>query len=940
MTPGPPADDSAADASRSASRLRQLFDAAVELPLAAREEWLLREVPDADERARLARLLAADHGAGALDVPLDARATRLGDDADDNALAGRTIGAFRLLRPLGQGGMATVFLAERCDPQFRQQVALKLLRRGLYSDLEQKLFRRERRALASLSHPNIAHLIDGGITDAGIPYLVLEYVDGEPITTWAQRARLDLSARLRLFVTVCHAVAAAHRALIVHRDLKPSNILVDVQGRVKLLDFGIAKLLADDTEEATRTGLAAMTPAYAAPEQFSGGSISTATDVYALGVLLHELLIGERPPSSRSERQAACPDGRGDATPAPIRIALKGDLANIGMKAMAAEPGERYVSAADLADDIERHLDARPVRAHPPSRWYRTRKFLRRHRGGVAVGSLVTLALLASFAITLRQAEVARSQAERAAAVSAFMVDLFEAARVRVPRDQRPTLDALVGQAQAQLASTAGMDPATRLAVLRSLGEVWLSLAALPEAESALAEAEAIAVVNGDAATLAAVRVLRADGWQRGGRDADAIAAIDAVLGRLRESPSPTLLRALEVLTAARLRRGEAEAALQLQQDAHALAITLHGTDSAEALAAAMERGTVLAALQRYPEAIAALQPAMAHWRARHPPEDARHVRALSTLAVATDALGRHDDAETHFAALLELEQRIYPDPHPVIAASLVRLGNIAARNNEHARAEALLQQGLSMQRRLFGDDHRDVAISHDALGALFAGQRRFDDADRQYRTVLDVCARAGIIDEVCTRSRNNLGQSLYRQERLDEADHEMRLALDERRRLFGPTHPTVAYSLSTLANLAVKRGDHARAAALATEAVELLTGIGHGDSRETALVRHGLAQALLLDGRPDAALVEIERALADWTRVVPGGRARQVVMLAQKAQIEQALGHDAAVRDTLAAVVALDIPAHELAPRTRALLRELGGPAARYPGPEPAAQH
>ena len=400
--------DSHAPGSRS---LRDWFEAAMEQPLDQRIAWVEAHVDDAALQAAVLRLLAAESARGLLDTPSAERAARIGSEREFEAvdLIGRHIGAFTLVRALGQGGMAAVFLGERRDGDFQQQVAVKLLRRGLYSEVEQRLFRRERQALASLAHPNIAHLIDGGVTDAGVPYLVLEYIDGVPITDFATRETLGLHARLRLFVVVCRAVAAAHHNLIVHRDIKPSNILVDASGTVKLLDFGIAKLLDDDVEGATHTGVVPLTPGYAAPEQYSGGTISTATDVYALGVLLHELLLGVRPVHGDSEprRPSMIVTGnQGDTRTATLarttlRNALRGDLDNILLKALAAEPPRRYPSAANLADDIERYLSAQPVTAHPPSSWYRMRKFVQRHRGGVTLTAAFGIALIASLAITL-----------------------------------------------------------------------------------------------------------------------------------------------------------------------------------------------------------------------------------------------------------------------------------------------------------------------------------------------------------------------------------------------------------------------------------------------------------------------------------------------------------------------------------------------------------
>ncbi|HEY6942531.1 serine/threonine-protein kinase [Dokdonella sp.] len=421
---------------------RELFEAALALAPGKRMAWLDAQCLDGAQRAEVLRLLAADADAGerVLDEPFDHLLGRVGEvEAPPPPLPhGTVVGDYTLIERLGEGGYSVVYRAEREQAGVRQAVALKLLHRGLHTADERRRFRDERRALAQLRHPGIARLIEGGVTDAGVPYIALELVDGVPITGYVLAQRLDLHARLRLFVSVCRAVEAAHRALIVHRDLKPSNVLVTREGEVKLLDFGIAKLL-DAGDEPTRTQRQAMTPAYAAPEQFALGQVTTATDVYALGVLLGELVTGQRraPGESRTPSSHVGDDTDESLLPAPARVVrrqLRGDLDNIVLKATATEPERRYASAGAFADDIERHLAGQPVQAHPPSRWYRARKFVARHRGGVASGALFVLAILSALAIAVwqaRRAEVearrAQVQARRAEAVQAFLGDLFRA---------------------------------------------------------------------------------------------------------------------------------------------------------------------------------------------------------------------------------------------------------------------------------------------------------------------------------------------------------------------------------------------------------------------------------------------------------------------------------------------------------------------------------
>ena len=484
--------------------LRDLFEAAIKLPAAERARWLAERCPDPQRRAEVERMLAADATEGELLSSGDAAsaARAIGDTGVADALpAGSRIGPFELLEVLGEGGSSTVFRAFREVDGVRQEVAIKLLARGLYTSDAQRQFRREREALARLRHPGIAHLIEGGVTDHGLAYIALELVDGQPITRYAREHGLGLHQRLVLFLMVCRAVEMAHRALIVHRDLKPSNVLVTANGNVKLLDFGIAKLLDEDMTGAIRTQHRALTPAYAAPEQFAQQPITTATDVYALGVLLDELVTGRRraggdagTPSSRiSPASITTAYGSAPASVSTMRRKLRGDLDNIVLKATATEPDRRYASAGALAEDIERHLDRQPVQAHPPSRWYRTSKFVARHRGGVAITAMLVVAILASLSIAVWQAQVARREAQRADAIRDFVVDLLQKTAPNVPASQRPDVPTLVYTAAASLPQELRDQPELHAELLSTLGNVLRDMGDMEHSEALLRDAEASA---------------------------------------------------------------------------------------------------------------------------------------------------------------------------------------------------------------------------------------------------------------------------------------------------------------------------------------------------------------------------------------------------------------------------------------------------------------
>lgn len=430
-------------------QVKELFHQAVELPTAEREAFLdARCGEDAVLREAVEGLLRADDEGPTL-LEHSPLALVRGGFADEGVGAPpRRIGPYRILRELGSGGMGTVYEAARDDEQFRQRVAVKLIRHGLDSDIDiLRRFHNERQILASLNHPNIARLFDGGTTEDGRPYFAMEYVDGLPIDEYCERAGLDTAARLRLFRTVCAAVSYAHQNLVVHRDLKPSNIVVTADGTVKLLDFGIAKLLAPDADPSatqTQTQLGAMTPAYASPEQVKGLRVTTASDVYSLGVVLYELLTGRRPYDFDGRRademarvvceveaqrpSALAPEPAGTTAPgvrrstrpvvSSLRRQLRGDVDNIVLLALRKDPARRYSSVELLSEDIRRHLDGLPVSARPDTFTYRLSKFVERNRASTIAAVLVCLTLIVG--VVGMTWEAVRAERERARAEKRF----------------------------------------------------------------------------------------------------------------------------------------------------------------------------------------------------------------------------------------------------------------------------------------------------------------------------------------------------------------------------------------------------------------------------------------------------------------------------------------------------------------------------------------
>ena len=416
--------------------LSSLLDQVLALPDSEREAWLAALPPQQREEARHLRQMLADAGRTERQDRL-AALPRL-DDRTPVAAAGDAVGPYRLLREIGRGGMGSVWLAERTDGSFKRQIALKLPRLAWDEGLAGRMAR-ERDIGALLEHPNIARLYDAGFDQLGRPYLAMEYVDGQPIDAWCEARQLTLQTRLRLFVQVARAVAYAHGRLVVHRDLKPSNVLVTADGNVRLLDFGIAKLLDDTAPGAPGLTLdqgRLMTPNYASPEQVGGQPVTVQSDVYSLGVLLYELLTGSLPITPLRSTPGALEDAilAGEVVPASRRVkdrastrALRGDIDAILGRALQTEPGRRYATADALAQDIERFLAGDTVMARPDSLAYRLRKALRRHRVAVAAGAVVLVSLLGGGGLALRQWQRAAGAAQREQVVKAFVADVLRA---------------------------------------------------------------------------------------------------------------------------------------------------------------------------------------------------------------------------------------------------------------------------------------------------------------------------------------------------------------------------------------------------------------------------------------------------------------------------------------------------------------------------------
>ena len=916
--------------------LRECFDQLVDLAPAQREQWFADHAPDPALRAELLAMLAADAGGSPLLAMPAAELIEHYTPRDDSGagLVGSEIGPYRLLEVLGQGGTSIVFRATRASGAGTQTVALKLLRTGLFSADGQRRFRREQGVLAQLSHPNIARLIDGGITDAGIPYIAMEFVDGRPITEYANAHALDLRARLALLAKACRAVDSAHRALVVHRDLKPSNVLVDADCEIKVLDFGIARLLDDAEHPATQTHAISLTPGYAAPEQYQPGPVTTATDIYALGILMGELSTGRLLPNgdTRFDLSRACaastePVPAGLPPKPALAHALRGDLDAIHGTAHAFDVQRRYLSAALFADDLERYLRNEPVSARPPSLAYRLRKTVQRNRAAALAAALALVAIVAGVSLALWQARIAREQAQRATAVRDFLMDLFDAAKAGQMPDQRLTLEQLTHRASDRLQARTDLPVGTRVEFLRTLGEVGLAGSDYAQAERLFAQASALAgsvYAPGDE-TRTRIQLLQANLLVHQSRYAEASAAYEALLPRIRAGNDAERVEALSSYATALMYSARTEQALAISEEAARNATAVYGAGSDGDVRARLARGNLLTGSGHYAEAAPLLETALHDWRdsGRTPSEE--FLQGLTDLSRVRQAQGDSAAAEALLRETLATSEQLYDAPHDRIALALLNLGDTLRLQERLDEAEPLLTRALAMMQAIYGEGHLRVANAQASLGKLELRQRELDRAAAHFRAALAWCERPDLhATRSCIEHHANQAELALARDDLDDADARSARALAMARELFGERHHWIARLLQLRAELALRRDDAASALVLCDQASAVLDRLGERDGATAEIVLARRARVLDALGRPREALADATQALALWRRLAPAGHLHRIELLDTLASIQTHLGDPRAAQDSARQAIGLVVDRKQIEPTRLARIEAL----------------
>jgi len=728
------------------------------------------------------------------------------------------VGSYNIISVIGEGGMGQVLLAERADNQFKQRVAIKLLRRGVNSYQLQTRLKLERQILATLEHPYIANLLDGGTTPEGTPYIVMEYVDGVPINSYCDHHRLTIDQRLRLFQKVCEAVQCAHQHLIVHRDLKPSNILVTTDGTPKLLDFGIAKLLDahsfTQTVAMTHVDFRLMTPDHASPEQVRGEAITTASDIYVLGVLLYGLLTGRRPFEIKQTRLAELERAICDSpaipmdmglyevvnekdkeivqrlceerltSPGKLRRDLSSDLSAIVMTALRKEPHRRYSSVEQFSADIDRYLSNQPVTARKDTWLYRTRKLIQRNTTASILSAVVALSLLAFAVTTAIQSRRIEREEIRAEQVSKFMIEMFQKADPSHSRGNEIKVREMLDVGAKRILNGLSDQPDVRASLLTAMGDVYEGLGDYEQAKSLLTTALQLRT-------------------SVSGNEHPEVAKIERLLGKtLIEQGAITqaepllqhslaLRRSLNLKDDAELAASITEMAfLRHKQQRYKEAITLyeeglrlleqspiqHDAQLAE-LKGGLAQAHIL--LGNYAQAQIELESSLKLYRSSLGNDHPEVAFAIQNLAYTLEAQDKLEPANALYEESISLYSKVFGNNHPETIKAKVNYGDFLRKLKHFEKAESILKNAIDLQEKALGNNHPSVGYAHRYLGLVYRDKNQLAEAEHEFRTALDIYSKSLPADHTFVgAARSSLGLVLLTTNRLDEAAIELQAAI------------------------------------------------------------------------------------------------------------------------------------------------------------------
>lgn len=894
---------------RNAKELKALFDEALTLPPEKRAAFVANSCTnDPELAAELEGLLTAHTQADDLEEAISAAAdSLLSHNKQEPEAEGRRIGAYRVVNEIGRGGMGRVYLAERDDDQYAGRVAIKLLAPGAAGTAGEERFRNECQVLADLHHPNIAQLLDAGTTEEGEPFIVIEYVEGEPIDEYCDKHKISVNDRIRLFVKLCGAVEHAHRNLVIHRDIKSNNVLVTAEGEPKLLDFGIAKLLDLDrarTLDLHLTGDVSrlLTPATASPEQLQGQPVTTATDVYALGHLLYRLLTGTMPYSVDAKDRFSLPRAIVDEEPKRPSIAvfdepdagsgrgttvdrlarrLTGDLDAIVLKTLRKEPAQRYAAPRELADDLKRFLAHHPVLARGEAFGYKTRRFVTRNAGAIAVAAsiLVLIASLVTFYTVELAAERDRAQIEarRAEEVAEFLSDLFELATPEESRGADITARELLDRGAVRIGAELADQPSVQASLMFVIGTAYTRLGFYEEAtetfERALAIRDALGGTNdqllGDILhNLGVVHLIQA-------RYAQSEPLLDRALEVRNSLPTPVIKDIAATLRAhASLAQEFADferAALYLD-DAEAIVAILESTEPLPLAEVLVARGDLLNRTGHFDQAIENYARAAELHTNSLGDDHPLTLVARNNIADALIGAGRHGEAEEILREIVEARRRVLPPGHAHLAFSLSHLSHAIKMQGRPEEATPLQEEVLAILRAAHPGDHPEVAIALNNLANLKHDVRDFDGALELHQEALNIKRRLYGDDHPSLADTYNNLAALYN----DTGDYAGALLMYQRtleldRRAFGDNHPFIGPDRLAIGVTQGLLGRNEEAAETARDALEQIRRVSGDDHPQTFNAMRELGIILRRLDRCDEADPLLSDALPGLEKAFPG---------------------------------------------------------------------
>jgi serine/threonine protein kinase/Tfp pilus assembly protein PilF len=811
----------------------------------------------------------------------------------------RQVGRYRIIRRLGTGGMGAVFLAERADGQFDQKVALKIIKPGMDSQEILKRFRHERQILAHLKHPSIAGLLDGGVTDRDLPYFTLEYVEGKPIDQYCDEKTLSIVERLKLFTKVCDAVQYAHGNLVIHRDLKPGNIMVTSDGQVKLLDFGIATLLSgDDNPEftlLTEESRMVLTPEYASPEQVRGFPVSTLSDVYSLGIVLYELLCGQRPYQVKTRAPAEIEkivgesEIRGPSTrisiknnsfenfenlqtisekrqtaPERLRRRLAGDLDNICLKALQKDTKYRYSSVELLQQDIQRHLAGLPISARPHTTRYKLQKFIKRHKSGVWISIIMAVIfgfLVLFYTVRLaRERDLANLEARKVARIADFMTGIFEISQPEKSRGETVTARELLDRGANRIDQDLKDQPEVKAMMLDVVGDVYASLGLYERASDQLKKSLAIKKLVYGTKHEEVANTLNKLGsvfiYQR--KDSLANAMLHRALSMQREllgNSSPALEDTYNNLGWLYNETGDLDSAeiyysksMELYQKdpkANRKSFTILENNLALLL---HEKGIYQQAEDLYHKALSNQIQLLG-------PDHPETATTRYNLSQLLWDVGRYEESERLAREVLAMDRKLLGNHHPDVAYSLTNLAKMLFSRGEYDSSEVMFREALSIRQESLGPNHPEVIFNLNELGNLDFMKEKYSEAEKLHRKALELSLQTwGTNHTEVARSYRLLGRALHARGKDQEAELCLKRSLEINRAALGDEHPYTAYAMMDIGSFLLDTGELQEARKFYQKAMDICASNFGEDHPVVASSLNRLAMVYQQLGRNDSA--------------------------------------------------------------------------------------